>query len=566
MDGQLKLVITADNKAALAALNTTDAALLKTSTIAQKTGAQIAKGSNQAGQSLVNLGRIAQDAPFGFIGIQNNLNPMLESFQRLKAETGSTGTALKAMAAGLMGPAGIGIALSVGSALLLTFGDKLFNAKKKTDEVAIATAEYTKVMQSANKQAGEEVANAKILYDASQNIALSMKDRLKAATELKDLYPQLFTQYSAEQIALGKAKDAYSDLTIEIIKNARAKAYAEKIGQLETDKFNAETQKAKINNAINQQKNPAKTHYIGVKGFGMLVTKEKEILGLEKERAKALKEQDALIIKATNEQGFYKSIMGETALQQGVVNGLKEKELKTGKYILDDLNKYLLLTTAIDKSGFKKGDSSPIDTGTKVRGGFDPNIEKQLSQNETDKNLALISREQIILNNANAQKKENYELEQANQLANIGTQAFATMFDALLNGGNVFDALGNSIKRMVVDLAAAVVQAFLFKAIMTALDSGTGGIVGGAVKVLGGRAIGGVSTGPKSGYPMMLHGTEAVLTPHQMTGIINQSMNAGAMQGMQSGGGESGGSFTLRGNDLVLALQRSNSSLNLRRG
>ena len=565
MDGQLKLVITADNKAALAALNTTDAALLNTSTIAQKTGAQIAKGSNQAGQSLVNLGRIAQDAPYGFIGIQNNLNPMLESFQRLKAETGSTGTALKAMAAGLMGPAGIGIALSVGSALLLTFGDKLFKTKKVTDEVAIATAEYTKVMQSANKQAGEEVANAKILYDASQNIALSMKDRLKAASELKDLYPQLFTQYSAEQIALGKAKDAYADLTIEIIKNARAKAYAEKIGQLETDKFNAETEKAKINNAINQQKNKAKTHYIGVKGFGMLVTKEKEILGLEKERGIALKEQDAIIEKATNKQGFFKSIMGETALQQGVVNGLKEKELKTGKYILDDLEKYLLLNKAIDKSGFKKVDTSPIDTYTS-RAKFDPNIEKQLSQKQTDKNLALISREQIILNNANAQKKENYELEQANQLANMGTQAFATMFDALLQGGNVFDALGNSIKRMVVDLAAAVVKAILFKAIMTALDSGTGGIVGGAVKVLGGKAIGGVSTGPKSGYPMMLHGTEAVLTPHQMTGIINQSMNAGAMQGMQSSGGEGGGSFTLRGNDLVLALQRSNTSLNLRRG
>ena len=54
-----------------------------------------AKGTNEAAFALTNLGRVAQDAPFGFIGIQNNLNPLLESFQRLKATTGSTGAALK---------------------------------------------------------------------------------------------------------------------------------------------------------------------------------------------------------------------------------------------------------------------------------------------------------------------------------------------------------------------------------------------------------------------------------------------------------------------------------------
>jgi hypothetical protein len=35
---------------------------------------------------------------------------------------------------------------------------------------------------------------------------------------------------------------------------------------------------------------------------------------------------------------------------------------------------------------------------------------------------------------------------------------------------------------------------------------------------------------------------------------------------MSGGGMAGGGSFVLKGNDLVLALQRSNHSLNLRRG
>jgi hypothetical protein len=46
-------------------------------------------GANQATSAMTNLGRVIQDAPFGIIGITNNINPLLESFQRLKTETGS---------------------------------------------------------------------------------------------------------------------------------------------------------------------------------------------------------------------------------------------------------------------------------------------------------------------------------------------------------------------------------------------------------------------------------------------------------------------------------------------
>ena len=45
--------------------------------------------------------------------------------------------------------------------------------------------------------------------------------------------------------------------------------------------------------------------------------------------------------------------------------------------------------------------------------------------------------------------------------------------------------------------------------------------------------------------------------------MLNRTFNAGAMS---SGGVGQSGQFVLKGNDLVLALQRSNYSLNLRRG
>lgn len=64
---------------------------------------QFSRASDQSTQAIINLSRVAQDAPYGFIGIANNLNPLLESFQRLKATTGTTGGALKALGASLTG-------------------------------------------------------------------------------------------------------------------------------------------------------------------------------------------------------------------------------------------------------------------------------------------------------------------------------------------------------------------------------------------------------------------------------------------------------------------------------
>ncbi|WP_196301507.1 hypothetical protein, partial [Streptococcus pneumoniae] len=78
--------------------------------------------------------------------------------------------------------------------------------------------------------------------------------RVRAAKELKELYPELLKGYSAEDIALGKAKDKYAELTTEIIKNARAKAAAAKIGELEAKKLDAEDQIQKIINAGNNER------------------------------------------------------------------------------------------------------------------------------------------------------------------------------------------------------------------------------------------------------------------------------------------------------------------------
>ena len=140
MADELKVVVSAD----ASRLNTE---MAKATNSLQKFKA----GSAQAQQSLMNLGRVVQDAPFGFIGIANNINPLLESFQRLKAETGTTGSALKALGSSLLGAGGLGFAVSAITSLLVVFGGNLLSTAEKTEPVAKGIDEIAEAAKRAKK-------------------------------------------------------------------------------------------------------------------------------------------------------------------------------------------------------------------------------------------------------------------------------------------------------------------------------------------------------------------------------------------------------------------------------
>jgi len=147
------------------------------------------------------------------------------------------------------------------------------------------------------------------------------------------------------------------------------------------------------------------------------------------------------------------------------------------------------------------------------------------------------------------------------------------------NGVDLGVALSDMFKKLAEDIAKAAIKALLFQVILSAVSGGgevPGGAGGGFAEIFskllglgGGHAKGGVVTGPQGGHIELLHGTEAILTPAQMSGLVRNSMNAGAITSMGNNAQEQSGQqgeFLLRGNDLVLALQRSNVALNLRRG
>jgi hypothetical protein len=161
--------------------------------------------SNQATQAMLNLGRVVQDAPFGFLGIANNLNPLLESFQRLRASTGTTGGALKALGASLFGAGGLGFALSAVSSLLIVFGDRIFGAGRKVAQAGSEIKSVLGVISDSAASAQGDIAKVNALTSAFANTT-SFEKQKRIIDELKKTNESYFGELKA-------GKSTYEDIT-----------------------------------------------------------------------------------------------------------------------------------------------------------------------------------------------------------------------------------------------------------------------------------------------------------------------------------------------------------------
>lgn len=187
------------------------------------------------GNALMQFSRIAQDAPYGMIGIQNNLTSTAEAFVHLKASTGSTGGALKAVASSIMGAGGILLAISLVTSAMtymsqnnISVGDLVdkltgkFDAQKKAlSELAI----------EASKTAGEEISSLKSVISVAQDDTLSREQRLIAVKKLQDMYPAYFGNLTTEKILNGDLTGIINQLSTALKARARASALSAKAGE-----------------------------------------------------------------------------------------------------------------------------------------------------------------------------------------------------------------------------------------------------------------------------------------------------------------------------------------------
>lgn len=168
-----------------------------------------AKGARIA---LTNVSQVVQDLPFGFIGIQNNIPGVIQSFTKLRGESGGVIGALKAMGSALIGPAGIFLGFSLVTAgvtaLISKYGslgaglEALFS---NTNLATRAQLDYNKALAEAIGSSATEVAEIKILVGVLTDLSQPLKDRQAAYVELEKIRPDVIAGQKLENISTEEA-------------------------------------------------------------------------------------------------------------------------------------------------------------------------------------------------------------------------------------------------------------------------------------------------------------------------------------------------------------------------
>ena len=534
---------------------------------------QLGKPIGDASQSLINFSRIAQDAPYGIMGIANNLNPMVESFQRLAQTEGGTKKALQAMVAGLMGPAGVGVAIGVVSSLAVTFSKEIAEFfKGPTSELEKFRDELNKVAQEIYKLIGQEqTKRTKGILLVELITGGNETQQQEALKQLKKLYGD---SKAIQDAKLGADKAFYTTLVnqaaiqsgaVATEKNNAAqldKLYAEQIQN--NQKRNAELQKLDKGEGLGFFKAGKGAYQKRIDELKLQVNTQYDILG--KEIEKDIAKLEARTFKALQKITLLPS-------PDKIVKPKKEKKIVSPvKLISDGVYDASLETEAreqLSKTPFvsKIPEAANIGAGS-LFGMFD---EQMISKIKTTNNEL----SKFLKDTKEGFAQANMEANQfANQMASGVTNSLQSAFDALMKGENVFEALSNSVLQFAADLGFAIIKAQLLAYIQAGLAvsgtglagaaAGGGGILNTLMNLLGlgvtKNAVGGITNGPSLGL-IGEAGPEAIMPLSKLSSFLNTSFNAGAMSGSSAG---SGGQFVLRGQDLLLAVNRSQKASNIK--
>lgn len=206
-------------------------------TKAGNAAASAGKSVKKSNLQWTHLALVVQDLPYGFRGIQNNLPALIGGF------------------AGMTG------AIYLAGSVIIAFFTAWDNGMIKFGNTVKLATDFSKEAATAYSN---ETIQLESLYRVTTDANVSMDERLIAAQALKKEYPGLLGLYSDEDIALGKAKTAYEELTTTIWEYAQVKA-AEKTLEELAIKQNALT--IKKNKTLATQKERELYLYKEVKGL-----------------------------------------------------------------------------------------------------------------------------------------------------------------------------------------------------------------------------------------------------------------------------------------------------------
>jgi len=289
----------------------------------------ISNGSKNARTAVTSLSLALQDLPFGFIGVQNNLPAIVQSFGLLATKSKTLGGTLTLLKAQLLGPTGIFLAFSIvtaGVTFLIQKYGSLANAvtvlTSRNKELAQSQITYNKELTKSNSEATFENAKLDILLKRLKDLKRPLKERQDAYFELNKLYPDTTAGIEKE--------NALSAKSISII-SANVAARKEYI------KFKA--QENAIQAVINQ--NAAKALPINAKVLNiasrLAVTIEKR--NKLEEKTLTLQEQNTLDVLIEKEETLRSELIKTTKEYNSII-GVNDSYLVQLDQIIGNISSY----------------------------------------------------------------------------------------------------------------------------------------------------------------------------------------------------------------------------------
>lgn len=511
-------------------------------TVAAKDIQKLPDAAGKAGNVLSNLSRVASDAPFGFIAIQNNLDPLIDSFGRLQRESGGTGTAIKALAGSLAGPAGLALGFSVVSSLITTTIQKYGSLSNALDILLTSNNELVRQQQTLNtirkqgiEDAGAEIAQLDVLIAVSQDATNSQENRVEAARKLIKVYGEYLPNVKEEALLNNQAAAAINAARDAILNRALAAAAEKKVGEIGSQLLDIRLKQVDAEKALTEARKQAQTgfsteEFVNAQNDAV-VRAEETVKNLRKEYQLLQGDYNKLITLAS---GFAKQAGGAFIENDSIkqVNDQVKQINKVTKSI-KPVEIPITFTKATITQGILQADAE-IEKNFRLQEGINIPVTIEVPRNaiESLRKFGLQAREALDLQ----QFRENVQL-----ITNVFTQVFSPaidqFFDNLGQGKNILKTLGESVKQFVigaikqfVKLAAvagliSLVTGVPFSASFKAVagGGGAGGFFGGGFSgaaPLGGLTGGGI--GVNVGGQFNIRGTDLVAVVNQGTQRIGR--------------------------------------------